>query len=488
MTAPSADLTNPDLAPTSAAARTWRWYHFAALWIGMVVSIPAYMLAAGLIEQGMTPLQATFTILLGNAIVLLPMLLIGHAGARYGVPYAVLLRSSFGTIGARLPAMARALVACGWYGIQTWIGGTTLLALVTVVTGWHSSGVPLPVIGIDAPHLAAFAVFWAIQLAFVTKGLDAVRKLETWTAPVKIVICLALLVWAMRHTGGLTPLIDAPQGTDANGHAVVFAKIFWPSLTAMVGFWATLALNIPDFTRFARSQRDQILGQSVGLPLPMAFLAVVAVVATAATRVVFARAIWDPVELASNLPGVGVLIGLLIISIDTVSCNIAANLVGPAYDFAALAPRHISYRRGAWITAGIGALILPWKLIESSGGYIFTWLIGYSALLGPIAGIMIADYWLIRRTRLQVGELYRDDGAYAYLDGWNRAAMLALAVGVVPNIPGFLAAAFPAHYGTISPALTALYPYAWFVGGLLAACSYLVLMWRHRSGAEPIPA
>jgi len=466
-------LQNADLVPTGPDQRTWRWYHFGALWIGMVVSIPAYMLAAGLIDQGMTPLQATGTILLGNLIVLVPMLLIGHAGARYGIPYAVLVRSAFGTSGARVPALARALVACGWFGIQTWVGGNTLLALLTLLTGWRPGGAPLPVLGIDAAHLLCFLAFWLIQLAFVTKGLDMVRKLETWTAPFKIMICIALLGWAMTHAGGLTPLFEAGPAT---ADAPVFGAIFWPSLTAMVGFWATLALNIPDFTRFAKSQRDQILGQSIGLPVPMALLAVVAVVATAATRIVFGRAIWDPVELATNMDSIGVLIGLLIISVDTVSCNIAANLVGPAYDFAALAPRLISYRRGAFITAVIGLVILPWKLIENSGGYIFTWLVGYSALLGPIAGIMITDYWVVRRTRLTVSALFDPAGEYSYVSGWNPAAILALVAGVAPTLPGFLAAAFPDRFSGMPAMVTMLYPYAWFVGAAISSLVYYGIM------------
>ncbi len=481
LNAEATNLANADLVPTGPEQRTWAWYHFAALWVGMVVSIPAYMLAAGLIDLGMTPLQATLTILLGNVIVLAPMLLIGHAGARYGIPYAVLLRSAFGVTGARLPAMARALVACGWYGIQTWVGGNTLLALVTVLTGWSSEGPKIPLLGIDLAHLACFAAFWAIQLAFVSKGLEMVRKLETWTAPIKILICAALLVWAMRHSGGLTPLLSSGPGVDAKGNVVAFATVFWPSLTAMVGFWATLALNIPDFTRFARSQKDQIWGQVLGLPGPMALLAVVAVVATAATRIVFGRAIWDPVELATNFPSVGVLVGLLIISVDTVSCNIAANLVGPAYDFAALAPKTISYRRGAIITALIGAAIMPWKLIESSGGYIFTWLGGYSALLGPIAGIMVADYWLVRRTRLDIADLYNEHGRYRFNGGWNLAALLALAVGILPNLPGFLAAAAPAQFGHLPAVLTAPYAYAWFIGAALAAAVYCGAMRRSPS-------
>jgi NCS1 family nucleobase:cation symporter-1 len=478
MTTPSTNLSNPDLAPTTEAQRTWRWWHFAALWIGMTMCIPAYLLASGLIDQGMSPLQATLTVLMGNLVVLVPMLLIGHAGAKYGVPYAVLVRSAFGVQGAKLAAMARAIVACGWYGIQTWVGGTVLLALAGAVTGAPIVGEPLPVLGISLAQFVAFLVFWAVQLFFVTKGMEMVKRLETWTAPVKIVICIALVLWALRHTGGLAQVFSAPSAFAPGGaKAGQFSTVFWPSLTAMVGFWATLALNIPDFTRFARSQRDQILGQSLGLPGPMGLLAVVAVTATAATQIVYGKAIWDPAELAAQFPNIWVLIGLLVIAVDTVSCNIAANLVGPAYDFSALSPRRISYRMGALITALIGVSIMPWKLLASSSGYIFTWLIGYSALLGPIAGIMIADYWLLRRGRLDVDALYAEDGIYAYGGGgWNPAALIALGVAVAPSIPGFLSAVAPGLFGGIPALWSALYPYAWFVGAALGASVYFALM------------
>jgi nucleobase:cation symporter-1, NCS1 family len=467
---PDQSLANADLLPTELTARNWRWFHFAALWLGMVISIPAYMLAAGLQEQGMTAGMAVLTILLGNGIVLIPMLLIGHAGARYGIPYAVLVRSAFGTMGARVPAIARAVVACGWFGIQTWVGGSTLFALATVTVGQPVTGPTLPVLGIDGARLACFLGFWFIQLAFVSKGLTLIRKLETWTAPFKIAVCVALLVWAVRNGGGRwiwEPAAHSPAVTGA---------LFWPSLTAMVGFWATMALNIPDFTRFARSQKDQVVGQTIGLPLPMALLATVAVVTTAATRLVFGRAIWDPVELAGNLPSVGVLIGLLIISVDTVSCNIAANLVGPAYDFASVSPRWITYRRGAILTASIGLLIMPWKLIADSEGFIFTWLVGYSALLGPIAGIMIADYWIIRRGKLVVDDLYSTQGEYTFFKGWNPVAFIALAIGIIPNLPGFAAAVSPSIAVAVPEALKACYSYAWFVGAGLSSVVYILGM------------
>jgi len=477
MRAPDSDLWNEDLAPTSTAQRTWRWRHFAALWLGMVICVPAYMLASGLIEQGMSAGQAVATVLLGNLIVLVPMLLIGHAGARWGVPYAVLARASFGWKGARIPAVARAVVACGWYGIQTWIGGGALLTLLGVIVGKKLEGAPLPLLGIGVGQLLAFFAFWAIQLLFVTKGLTAVRKLETWTAPIKILICGLMVWWAVSKAGGLGPIFHQPSAfVEGGAKAGQFWSVFAPALTAMVGFWATLALNIPDFTRFARAQSDQIIGQAVGLPAPMGLLALVSVVTTSATVIVFGKAIWDPVQLAGDIGGIAVVVGLLIISLDTVCCNIAANLVGPAYDFSALWPSRISYRTGGWITAIIGVLIMPWKLLETTQGYIFTWLVGYGALLGPIAGILIVDYWLVRKTALAVDDLYAKDGAYAYRGGWNPAALIALVLGVLPNLPGFLAAAAPHAFGSVGGFWTGLYTYAWFVGLAIAATVYGVMM------------
>ncbi|UAL09241.1 NCS1 family nucleobase:cation symporter-1 [Caulobacter segnis] len=477
MRAPDSDLWNEDLAPTSQAQRTWRWRHFAALWLGMVICVPAYMLASGLIEQGMSAGQAVATVLLGNLVVLVPMLLIGHAGARWGVPYAVLARASFGWKGARVPAVARAIVACGWYGIQTWIGGGALLTLLGVIVGRTLEGAPLPLLGIGLGQLLAFFAFWGVQLLFVTKGLTAVRKLETWTAPIKILICGLMVWWAVSKAGGLGPILHQPSAFVEGGpKAGQFWSVFAPALTAMVGFWATLALNIPDFTRFARQQSDQIIGQAVGLPAPMGLLALVSVVTTSATTIVFGKAIWDPVQLAGDIGGIAVVVGLLIISLDTVCCNIAANLVGPAYDFSALRPSKISYRTGGWITAGIGVLIMPWKLLETTQGYIFTWLVGYGALLGPIAGILIVDYWLVRKARLVVDDLYAKDGAYAYRGGWNVAAVVALVLGVLPDLPGFLAAAAPHLFAGVGAFWTGLYTYAWFVGLAIAATVYGALM------------
>jgi NCS1 family nucleobase:cation symporter-1 len=479
-------LWNDDLAPTRPEQRTWRWYHFAALWVGMVMCIPAYTLAAGLIESGMSWTEAVGTVFLGNFIVLIPMLLIGHAGVKYGIPYAVLARASFGTRGARIPALLRALVACGWYGIQTWFGGMMIYTLVGVLIGHPLEGEKIAWLGINFFQLASFLVFWALQFYFVIHGIESIRKLETYTAPLKILICLVLLAWALNRAGGLGPILEQPsQFAEGGKKAGQFATVFWPSLTAMVGFWATLALNIPDFTRFAKSQRDQIIGQAVGLPIPMGLLAALAVVVTSATVVIYGKAIWDPVDLASRMTGAAVLIALIVLLVDTVSVNLAANLVGPAYDFSALNPRAISYRTGGYITAGIAVAMMPWKLLESTQGYIFTWLIGYSALLGPIAGILIADYYIVRRTQLQVNDLYSDHGEYRYKNGWNPAAIAAFIAGVLPNLPGFLNAALPAVFPNVPEFFKTIYTYAWFAGIAISTVVYVASMRLQKQATVP---
>ncbi|MBB5443759.1 MULTISPECIES: NCS1 family nucleobase:cation symporter-1 [unclassified Paraburkholderia] len=475
-------LYNDDLAPTGPAQRTWRWYHFAALWVGMVMNIASYMLAAGLTEAGMSPWQAVLTVLLGNVIVLAPMLLIGHAGARHGIPYAVLVRSSFGTQGAKLPAMLRAIVACGWYGIQTWLGGSAIYTLLNILTGNALHGAALPFLDISVGQLACFLAFWALQIYFIVHGTDSIRRLESWSAPIKVVMCIALVWWATSKAGGFGSMLSAPSQFVPGGKKEgLFWVTFWPSLTAMVGFWATLALNIPDFTRFAKTQRDQMVGQTIGLPVPMALLSVISVVVTSATVVIYGKAIWDPIDLASRMTGIGVGVALIILTLDTMCCNLAANLVGPAYDFSSLWPKGISYRTGGFMTASIAIVMMPWKILATTQGYIFTWLVGYSALLGPVAGILMVDYFFIRGTRLDPRELFDENGEYSYSGGWNMAAVVALVIGVLPNLPGFLHTAFPASFPNVPGFLNTLYTYAWFVGLALASIVYGTWMKLRRS-------
>ena len=467
-------LWNADLAPASDEQRTWDWKSYAALWVAMVVCVPTYMLAAGLVSEGMNWWQAISTVLLGNVIVLIPMILIGHAGAKHGVPFPVLLRSSFGTKGARIPALARGLVACGWFGINTWVGGSAIYVIINSLSGQAFVGTPLPVLGIDLAQTISFLAFWSLHLYFIKNGTESIRWLETMAAPFLILMGLTLLGWAYVNAGGFGEMLAAPSAFNEGGaRAGEFAKVFVGGLTAMVGFWATMALNIPDFTRFAKSQKDQMLGQAIGLPIPMALFAFIGVAVTSATVTIFGEAIWDPVKLAGRMGGLGVVVALAALLVATLTTNMAANVVAPAYGFSNLNPEKISFKMGGYITAGIGIAIFPWKLLETAGGYLFTWLVGYSALLGPIAGILLVDYFLIRRTELNKEDLFKEDGIYGGKNSWNKAGLTAFIVGVLPNLPGFLHAA--GVIDNVAPIFDTIYSFAWFVGLFVAGILYYLM-------------
>jgi NCS1 family nucleobase:cation symporter-1 len=473
---PDPSLVNAELAPTTPEQRTWTVFHMAALWIGMVVCVPTYMLAGGLVELGMNWWQAVLTILLGNVIVLVPMVLNGHAGTKYGIPFPVLTRASFGIRGANLPSILRGLVACGWFGIQTWVGGEAIHQLVRALGTEVLVGPDLPVLGISAGKLGCFLAFWLVQIWILERGIDSIKFFESWAAPFLIVAGLALLAWAWVRADGFGPMLSTPsQFAPGGAKEGRFWETFFPALTSMVGFWATLSLNIPDFTRYAKSQRDQILGQALGLPTTMTLFAFIGVAVTSASALIFGVAIPDPTELVGRIGGGPlVLISLFALSVATLSTNLAANVVSPANAILNLAPRRATFRAGAYITAGTALVILPWKLIDTTGGYIFTWLIGYSALLGPIGGILVADYFLVRRTQLDLDGLYRRSGPYWYRSGFNPIAFVAFVAGVLPNLPGFLHAA--GFVDAVHPACDRIYTYAWFVGFGLSGALYWVGM------------
>ncbi len=468
----SSALFNDDLAPVPPSARTWSMWSIAALWVGMAICITTYTLASSLIEQGMNWKQALLTIFLGNLIVLIPMTLNAVPGTAYGIPFPVLIRASFGTLGSNVPALMRALVACGWFGIQTWIGGAAIYAMSAIILNFDTAHKALlPVIGISSGELFCFLLFWAINIYVVIRGMDSIEWLEIFAAPFLIVTGAGLLIWAVIAAHGWGPILAQPSHFHSLGE-------FWPAfaagLTAMVGYWATLSLNIPDFSRFAKSQRDQIAGQALGLPLTMTFYAFIGIAVTSATVVVFGKAIWDPVQLMQRFhsPVLSVL-ALVTLAVATLSTNIAANVVSPANDFSNLAPRLISFKTGGILTGIIGILMFPWKLYADPSGYIFTWLIGYSALLGPIGGIMIADFFIHRKQQLEVTDLYRAEGRYRYTGGFSGVALVALALAVLPNLPGFLVTIKVLSQTSVASIFLSVYRYAWFVGFALAFVFYL---------------
>ena len=451
------NLYNKDLAPVPPEKRTWGIYNYASLWVAMSVCIPTYMLASGLIAGGMSWKQAIVTILLGNVIVLIPMLLNAHAGAKYGIPFPVFVRASFGVRGANVPAVLRAIVACGWFGIQAWIGGQAIYSMLQIL---------YPAAVNNAFGMwVCFLTFWLLNIAVIWRGIDMIKFLEGVSAPFMLGVGLLLLWWITQKAGGLGPVLSSPSKFKTTHE---FVRFFIPSLTGMVGFWATVALNIPDFTRYAKSQKSQIIGQAIGLPPAMTIYAFIGVAVTSASAVLFGEAIWDPVLLLQRFrqPLVAS-IALVALLVATLNTNVAANVVSPSNDFSNLNPRLISFRTGGLITGFAGLAMMPWKLLTDFNSYIFGWLVGYSGLLGPIAGVMITDYFFIRKTELDVPSLYRRNGIYEYRKGMNPIAMLSLAAGIVVALGGL-----------IVPSVRWLYDYAWFVGFAVAAVVYYAGMRR----------
>ena len=472
----SSSLYSEDLAPVPPAKRTWNTWNYAALWISMSLCIPTYMLASSLIGGGMNWWQAILTIFLGNTIVLIPMILNGHAGAKYGIPFPVFARASFGVRGANIPALLRAIVACGWFGIQTWIGGFALYQMLRL---WIPALETLPQIfpssfGLATGPALTFLVFWLLNMYIVYLGVESIRKLLVFKAMFLPLAALALLFWAISASKGLGPILAQPSRFASSSE---FFNFFFPALTGMVGFWATLSLNIPDFTRYSKSQRAQIVGQAIGLPPSMTLFAFIGVAVTSATMIIYGSTIWDPVVLAGKFENrLLVSVAMVAVVISTLATNIAANIVSPANDFANLAPKKITFKTGGLITGIIGVLIFPWKLIADPTGYIFTWLVGYSSLLGPIGGIMIADYYFIRRQQLFIKQLYQQNGLYNYNSGVNYTAIAALLLGIIPNIPGFLTTTRVIGTGAVPDWLSGLYNYAWFVGFFVSGVSYMLMM------------
>ena len=448
-------LSNRDLAPVPAARRTWTMYNYIALWFSMSMEITTYQLASSLIARGMDWKQAVGTVLLGNLIVLVPMLLNAHAGAKYGIPFPVFIRAPFGVRGANIPAMLRAVVACGWFGIQSWIGGTAIHAMLSIL----------------APSLArhpvsmwaCFLGFWLLNMLVVWHGVDSIRKLQAFGAPFMFVMAAWMLIGVRMKAGSFGSMLSTPSHFHST-HA--FLVVFFPSLTAMVGYWSTLALNIPDFTRYSKSQSAQSWGQALGLPVAMAMYAFVGIAVTSASEVLFGRAIWNPIELIGMFhQPVIAFVAMIAILVATLNINVGANVVSPSNDFSNLYPRLISFRTGGMITGLLGIAMCPWHFLATPDAYIVGWLVGYSGLLGPVAGIMVCDYFLIRKTELDVNSLYHREGAYFYRKGINPRALVALVAGVAIALVGLF----------VRP-LEFLYDYAWFVGFFVAAAVYVVLM------------
>ncbi|TDP73159.1 NCS1 family nucleobase:cation symporter-1 [Roseateles toxinivorans] len=458
-----AALSNEDLQPTPVAHRTWTWKDFAALWVGMVVCVPTYTMASSMLDQGFSWQMAVWLVLLANCIVLIPMVLIGRVGPRHGIPFPILARASFGVKGSNLPAVLRGLVACGWFSINCYFGALALHGFFNVI-GMNLAG-PGPGETISTSQFLCFLAFWAMHLYFIWHGPESIRKLEVVAAPLMIAASAALVIYLM---------IKVPAGQLFNLPAKVVegGPKTWAALTGLVGFWATLALNIPDFTRFAKSQKDQTLGQAIGLPIPMALFSMVGVIGFSASAILYGKAQLFPDGLLTQMGTFASGLGLLVILLANLTTNVAANLVSPSYDFSQLAPSRVSFRTGGFIAATIGLLFMPWKLLATSGGYLFTWLGGYGTLLGAIAGILLVDYYFVRKGELKVDDLYRRGGEYEYSGGWNVHALVAFGLGVLPCLPGYLVVSGLLPKESVPPVLVSLFDFGWFFSLFVAGVYY----------------
>jgi nucleobase:cation symporter-1, NCS1 family len=473
--------TNDDLAPVPIERRTWTTYNYAALWVGMAHNIPSYLLASGLIALGMNWLQAFLTITLGNVLVLIPMLLNSHAGTKYGIPFPVFARAFYGIRGANLPALLRAFIACGWFGIQTWIGGSGIHVIAGKLFGdrWTNA---TEVAGNPWTLWASFALFWVIQMLIIWRGMEAVRRFENWAAPFVIVVTIGLLIWIVDKAGGFGPILSQPStlGWDAS-----FWKVFFPALMGMVAFWSTLSLNMPDFTRFGAGQRQQMVGQLLGLPTTMSFFAILSIIITSGTAVIYGVPIWDPIELAGRFDNtVVVVLALFTVLVATVSVNVAANVVSPSYDFSNALPKLISFRTGGLITGVLGVLIQPWRLLENPDWYIFVWLQSYGGLLGAIAGVLVAGYWVWARTRLSLPDLYLRERRYWFTAGFSWRGLVATGLGMLLAVGGAYSNVNPDGSKTgpfptdgLIPVLKPLYDYSWAVGLVVGFLVFVVLSW-----------
>ena len=469
-------LYNHDLAPVAVARRTWNTWDYSALWISMAHCIPTYTLASTMIAAGLAWWQALAAILLGNLIVLAPILLNSHPGTKYGIPFPVFARAAYGTSGSNLPALMRALVGCGWFGINAWIGGAALQTFFTSLwPGWAT------LLGTSAPSWSptpfpntqwiAFALFWGLNIFVIFRGMELLRRVERWAAPYVLIMTALLVWWAIDRAGGLGPLV---RQTSYSGEGSVWSALI-PSLTATIAFWSTLSLNMPDFTRFGRSQREQAVGQVVALPTTMTVFAAMGIAITSATAVIFGRPMWNPIELGGSFGNKAVVaVAMFTVVVATLAVNIAANTVSPANDFANAFPKRIDFKRGGLVTGIIGVAIQPWQLLANPQRYLNSWLGGYGAALGSIAGVLIVDYWWLRRRELDLKSLYVVDGAYSYHRGWHWNAVIA-------TLLGFAVALLGAFW---SP-MHAIYDWSWFAAFALSGGLYAALMAPQRASFAP---
>jgi NCS1 family nucleobase:cation symporter-1 len=462
----SPSLSNEDLLPVKPEERTWKAFNFASIWMGCIHNIPTYATVGGLIAIGMSPWQVLAVILVASLILYAALSLNGHAGAKYAIPFPVFIRSSFGVLGANIPALLRGFVAIMWFGIQAFAGSTALnILLLNVWAGWGTLGGDWNLLGLHLPGLLSFLLFWGLNVLVLHHGMESIKKFEVWAGPLVYVVFGGMVWWAIDIAGGLGPIYAQPSKFQS------FGEIFWlfaGAVTGIIGIWATLILNIPDFTRFAKSQKEQIKGQFWGLPGTFALFAFASITVTSGSQVAFGKPIWDVVDILKEFDNPFIIaLSVITLCMAAVSVNVAANIVSPAYDLANLFPKWITFKRGGYIAAFLALLSVPWKLMEHATS-IFAFLGTIGGALGPVAGVMFADYFIIRRRTLVVEDLYKLDGEYSYYKGYNYRAFVATTIGAMISL-----------IGQFVSSLKHLYDISWFVGVLFSFVTYIALMKLH---------
>ncbi|SMC07038.1 nucleobase:cation symporter-1, NCS1 family [Sulfobacillus thermosulfidooxidans DSM 9293] len=453
---------NADLAPVKASQKTWTAYNFLTVWMGMVHNIISYEVAGGLILLGMSAWEAIFTIIVGNLILLVPMLLNGYQGTRLRVPFPVLIRSSFGVKGAVIPVILRAVVGIGWFSVQTYFIATIFNSLLALLWhGWTHVGGSFNFLGMNLTGWITFMLSWFLNVLILRHGMNSIKRFEAWAGPLVLILALGLIIWSVRVSHGFGPLFHQgahfPKGQN-------LSTVFVPALTGVISSWATLVLNIGDFTRFSETQRAQIVGQSLGLPGTAIVFSFMSIMITSGSLVAFGHAIWNPITLLTHFHNIVILaLGGFALVIATISVNVSANIVSPAYDITNLFPRHLNFVSAGIVAATLAIFLMPWKLMQNPTT-LFTFLGAIGGLLGPVAGVMIADFWLIHHRRIHVMALYQRDGAYSYWHGFNLRALAALGLGVSTSAIGYF-----------NTSLHWLYAYSWFIGLGLALVVYWVL-------------
>jgi NCS1 family nucleobase:cation symporter-1 len=468
-------LTNPDLVPTPVGQRRWTWWSYAALWMGMVHNIYNFTWIGGLVAIGMSVTQAFAIAITGNLIQTLLIGLNGRVGARHGIPFAVWARSAFGVYGANVPALIRGLVAIGWFGIQSYLGATAInVLLTTAISPWKSLGAT---VAFDLPLNLWFAmiIYWAINVLVIRHGMETVRRFESWAGPMIFVVMAVLVVWAVTSAHGLGPIFQVPSKYRSIGSFLLTG--FIPGVALYIsGSWATMVLNIPDLTRFARSNREQFWGTMLGLPLATGVYYAMAATIVSATLALFGKAFWNPADVlkAINNPALSI-VGAALLAIATISVNIPANIVSPAYDLTNLLPRVVTFRRGAVVAIILAFVYMPWRLMQSPET-LYGILNNIGAVLGPATGIIIADYFIVRKQRLDIPDLYHTHGRYRAWQGFNLVGLGVLAAGT-----GLVL------LGEFVPAVIWLYEYAWFVGLIVGFVGYLLVVGAIRLARGTLP-